>query len=140
MKQLFMEYDRQMLRQFGLQRSFYRSPSLHKPMQGIMEKDDRPEEVVYDSGDHLPDHLHQPNKPLYPLTSWGEDCGDPVHFHRYSPLSERQLRHTYQASHLVLSIFLYHVVSLNHIFRCYAHIPDRPNALPAWRLCTTDSI
>ena len=56
-------------------------------MQDIMERYDRHEAVFYDSGYHLPDHLHQPNAPVLPLSFRVEYYGVPVQFRQYSTLS-----------------------------------------------------
>ena len=63
-----------------------------------MERDVRPEADVYGSGDHLPDHPHQPNEPVFTFPSWEENHGGPGQLRRNSTLSEIQLHHTYQSS------------------------------------------
>ena len=76
MEQWFLAYALHLLHQFGLQHSRFRPPSLPRPVQMVMERDGRPEAVVYDSGDHLPYHLYQPNATLFYLPFWEEDhCG-----------------------------------------------------------------
>ena len=96
MEQWFMKNARQLLRQFGPQRICDLSPSLYEPVQGIMDIDVHPESVVYDSGDHIPNHLQQSNGPVFTLTFQEEDHGGPGQFRRYTTLPERQLCHTHQ--------------------------------------------
>ena len=86
-----------MLRQFGLQRHRACPQSLPEPVQGVMEWYGRPKSVVYDSGYHIPDNLHQPNTPVFTLHFQEEYPGGPGHLRWYSPLLEHQLRHTYQS-------------------------------------------
>ena len=86
-----MAYARQLSRQFGLQRSRARPPSLPEPKQVGMERYGRPEavfmilEIIF--------HVTSINPmPLYSLFLLGEeDHGGPGQFRQYSPLSERQL-------------------------------------------------
>ena len=67
LKQWLMAYSCQILCQFGLQRFCARPPFLPEPVQCVMELYGSPEAVVYDSGYHLPDNLHQLNDPAFPI-------------------------------------------------------------------------
>ena len=81
-----------------------------------MDQDDRPEATFYDSGVHLPDHLHKTNALLSPLHFWEEDHCGPDKFQRYYPLSESQLHHTYQSfPHSHVWIILLFGLSKTHI-------------------------
>ena len=66
MQKWVMANAHQMLCQFGLQHICDLPPSLSEPVQGVVDIYGHPESVVYNSGDHIPDHLHQYNAIVFP--------------------------------------------------------------------------
>ena len=73
----FVEDSHQMLVQIGLQCRCARPLPLLETMQGFVEGDGNPEAGIYDGGNHITYHIHQPNYPVVPPPLLEEDYGGP---------------------------------------------------------------